>query len=86
MILTNKQVAVVGSGPAGLAAAYYLRKVGHGVTVFDAMREAGGMLTHSIPELSAAQAMSSKDRSRRSKQWGSSSSWERPLRRTLLQG
>jgi NADPH-dependent glutamate synthase beta subunit-like oxidoreductase/CO/xanthine dehydrogenase FAD-binding subunit len=48
-VLTNKHVAVVGSGPAGLAAAYYLRKVGHGVTVFDAMSEAGGMLTHSIP-------------------------------------
>ena len=47
--MTNKHVAVVGSGPAGLAAAYYLRKAGHGVTVFDAMREAGGMLTYSIP-------------------------------------
>ena len=48
-VLTNKHVAVVGSGPAGLAAAYYLRKAGHGVTVFDAMSEAGGMLTYSIP-------------------------------------
>jgi NADPH-dependent glutamate synthase beta subunit-like oxidoreductase len=48
-VSTNKHVAVVGSGPAGLAAAYYLRKVGHAVTVFDAMGEAGGMLTHSIP-------------------------------------
>ena len=48
-VLTNKNVAVVGSGPAGLAAGYFLRKAGHGVTVFDAMREAGGMLTYSIP-------------------------------------
>ena len=48
-VLTDKRVAVVGAGPAGLAAAYYLRKAGHGVTVFDAMREAGGMLTYSIP-------------------------------------
>ena len=48
-VLTNKHVAVVGSGPAGLSAAYYLRRVGHGVTVFDAMSEAGGMSTHSIP-------------------------------------
>ena len=48
--MTNRQVAVVGSGPAGLAAAYYLRTVGHDVTVFDATPEAGGMLNHSIPE------------------------------------
>ena len=48
-VLTNKHVAIVGSGPAGLAAAYYLREAGHGVTVFDAMLETGGMLTHSIP-------------------------------------
>jgi NADPH-dependent glutamate synthase beta subunit-like oxidoreductase/CO/xanthine dehydrogenase FAD-binding subunit len=47
--LTDRRVAVVGSGPAGLAAAYYLRKAGHDVTVFDAMDEAGGMLAHSIP-------------------------------------
>ncbi len=46
---TNKRVAIVGSGPAGLAAAYYLRKAGHAVTLFDTMSEAGGMLTHSIP-------------------------------------
>ena len=48
-VTTDKHVAIVGSGPAGLAAAYYLRQAGHGVTVFDAMSEAGGMLTHSIP-------------------------------------
>lgn len=48
-VLTNKRVAIVGSGPAGLAAAYYLRAAGHDVTVFDAMSEVGGMLTHSIP-------------------------------------
>lgn len=42
-------VAVVGAGPAGLSAAYYLRKAGCEVTVFDQMPEAGGMLTYSIP-------------------------------------
>jgi NADPH-dependent glutamate synthase beta subunit-like oxidoreductase/CO/xanthine dehydrogenase FAD-binding subunit len=46
---TDKHVAIVGSGPAGLAAAYYLRRRGHGVTVFDALGVAGGMLAHSIP-------------------------------------
>jgi NADPH-dependent glutamate synthase beta subunit-like oxidoreductase/CO/xanthine dehydrogenase FAD-binding subunit len=46
---TGKSVAVVGSGPAGLSAAYYLRMSGHRVTVFDRMEEAGGMLAYVIP-------------------------------------
>jgi len=46
---TRKRVAVVGAGPAGLAAAYYLRRAGHRVTVYDRMPEAGGMLTYCIP-------------------------------------
>ena len=46
---SGKSVAIIGSGPAGLAAAYYLRLSGHSVTVFDKMSEAGGMLQHSIP-------------------------------------
>jgi NADPH-dependent glutamate synthase beta subunit-like oxidoreductase/CO/xanthine dehydrogenase FAD-binding subunit len=45
----TKKVAVVGSGPAGLAAAYFLMKAGHNVTVFDRMEEAGGLLTYGIP-------------------------------------
>ncbi|HUX39220.1 MAG TPA: FAD binding domain-containing protein [Rectinemataceae bacterium] len=46
---SGKRVAVVGSGPAGLAAAFYLRKAGHAVRVFERMPEAGGMLRYSIP-------------------------------------
>ena len=46
---TGKAVAVIGSGPAGLSAAYYLRKAGHKVTVYDSMEEAGGMLMYAIP-------------------------------------
>jgi len=46
---SNRSVAVIGSGPAGLTAAYYLRQSGHAVTVFDRMEEAGGMLTYAIP-------------------------------------
>jgi len=46
---SGKSVAVVGAGPAGLAAACFLRKQGHDVTVFDRMPEAGGMLAYSIP-------------------------------------
>lgn len=46
---TGKRVAIVGSGPAGLAAAYYLRMAGHRITVFDRMGKAGGMLAYGIP-------------------------------------
>ncbi len=46
----SEKVAVVGSGPAGLAAAYYLRKVGYPVTIFEAHSSVGGMLRVGIPE------------------------------------
>jgi NADPH-dependent glutamate synthase beta subunit-like oxidoreductase/CO/xanthine dehydrogenase FAD-binding subunit len=46
---TGKKVAIVGAGPAGLSAAYYLRQSGHQVTVFDRMKEPGGMLSYAIP-------------------------------------
>ena len=46
---TGKNVAVVGAGPAGLTAAFYLRKQGHAVTVFEAQSHAGGMLRFGIP-------------------------------------
>ncbi len=47
---TGKRVAVVGSGPAGLTAAYYLRKVcGHEVTVFETLPQPGGMMRVGIP-------------------------------------
>ncbi|MFC2056275.1 FAD-dependent oxidoreductase [Chloroflexota bacterium] len=47
---TDKRVAVVGAGPAGLTAAYYLVKLGHSVTVFESLPVAGGMLRVGIPE------------------------------------
>ena len=46
---TGKKVAVAGSGPAGLTAAYYLAKLGHSVTVFEALPEPGGMMRVGIP-------------------------------------
>jgi NADPH-dependent glutamate synthase beta subunit-like oxidoreductase len=44
------RIAVVGSGPAGLSAAYFLRMLGHQVTVFEARKEAGGVMRWGIPE------------------------------------
>jgi NADPH-dependent glutamate synthase beta subunit-like oxidoreductase len=45
----GKSVAIIGSGPAGLSAAYYLRRLGYSVTVFEKMEKAGGLLTYGIP-------------------------------------
>lgn len=47
---SGKKIAVVGAGPAGLVAAYYLTVFGHTVTVFESSAEAGGMLRWVIPE------------------------------------
>ncbi len=47
---TGKSVAIIGGGPMGLSAAYFLRQKGHDVTIFDAMPKLGGMLRYGIPE------------------------------------
>lgn len=47
---TGKKVAVVGAGPAGLTVAGELAKKGHGVTIFEALHKAGGVLVYGIPE------------------------------------
>ena len=46
---TGKRVAVVGGGPAGLSCAYYLKLMGHDVTIFEARKHLGGMLRYGIP-------------------------------------
>ncbi|WP_302327289.1 FAD-dependent oxidoreductase [Enterocloster lavalensis] len=46
---TGKRAAIIGAGPGGLAAAYYLRKAGHSVVVYDRMEKAGGVLRYGIP-------------------------------------
>lgn len=47
---SGKRVAIIGSGPAGLSAAGDLVRQGHGVTVFEALHEVGGVLIYGIPE------------------------------------
>ncbi|MDH4011416.1 MAG: FAD-dependent oxidoreductase, partial [Desulfobacterales bacterium] len=46
---TGHRVAIIGAGPAGLSAAFYLRKKGHQVTVFEAREKPGGMMRYGIP-------------------------------------
>lgn len=48
---TGKRVAIVGSGPAGLACAHQLNKVGHSVTVFERNDRIGGLLQYGIPTM-----------------------------------
>ena len=47
---TGKKVAIIGSGPAGLAAAADIRRAGHAVTVFEAFHKTGGVMVYGIPE------------------------------------
>lgn len=54
---TGKKVAVVGSGPGGLTAAGELAKLGHAVTVFEALHKPGGVLVYGIPEFRLPKAI-----------------------------
>lgn len=54
---TGLSAAIVGAGPAGLAAAEHLRAAGHAVTVFDAWPSAGGVLRYGIPNFKSAKAI-----------------------------
>ncbi|HNQ50244.1 MAG TPA: FAD-dependent oxidoreductase [Candidatus Omnitrophota bacterium] len=47
---TKKRIAIIGSGPAGLTCAFYLVRLGHKVTVYEANSEPGGILRYGIPE------------------------------------
>ncbi|MFC1665958.1 NAD(P)-binding protein, partial [Pseudomonadota bacterium] len=46
---SGKRVAIIGGGPAGLSAAYHLRRMGHGSTIFEASEQLGGLMRYGIP-------------------------------------
>ncbi len=58
---TNKKAAIIGGGPAGLTAAYFLRQKGHSVTIFEQMEKMGGMLRYGIPEYRLPKAVLDKE-------------------------
>ena len=58
---TKKKVAVVGGGPGGLTAAYYLTIMGHSVTVYEQRHKLGGMLRYGIPDFRLPQDILDKD-------------------------
>lgn len=58
---TGHKVAIIGGGPTGLSAAYYLALEGHGVTIFDANPDLGGMLRYGIPEYRLPKAILDKE-------------------------
>ncbi len=58
---TGKTVGIIGGGPAGLTAAYYLSAKGHKVTICDAMPKMGGMLRYGIPEYRLPKAVLDKE-------------------------
>ncbi|MDQ2081691.1 FAD-dependent oxidoreductase [Xanthobacteraceae bacterium Astr-EGSB] len=57
----GKRVAVVGSGPAGLTAAYFLARNGYAVTIFESAREAGGVLRDATPPYRLPRAVLERD-------------------------
>jgi len=54
---TGKKVAIVGSGPAGLTVAADLARLGHSITIFEALHESGGVLVYGIPEFRLPKAI-----------------------------
>ena len=58
---SGKKVAVIGGGPGGLTAAFFLKRMGHSVTVFDMMDKMGGMLRYGIPEYRLPKAILDKE-------------------------
>lgn len=47
---TSKRILIIGAGPSGLSAAYFLRKMGHDVTIYEAHKKPGGMMRYGVPK------------------------------------
>jgi formate dehydrogenase beta subunit len=60
-VARGQKVAVIGAGPAGIAAAHDLALMGYRVTVFEASNQAGGMMYHGIPEFRLARSIIEKE-------------------------
>jgi NADPH-dependent glutamate synthase beta subunit-like oxidoreductase len=60
-VARGQKVAVIGAGPAGIAAAHDLSLMGYRVTVFEATKQAGGMMYHGIPEFRLARSIIEKE-------------------------
>lgn len=58
---SGKQIAIVGAGPAGLTAAFYLVRLGHKVVIFDAFSEAGGVVRFGIPQYRLPKSILNKE-------------------------
>ena len=58
---TGRKVAIVGSGPSGLTCAYDLAKLGHSVTIYEALHEPGGVLIYGIPEFRLPKAIVARE-------------------------
>lgn len=58
---TGKKIAIIGAGPAGLTAAFYLVRLGHDITIYEAMSEPGGILRYGIPQYRLPRAVLKKE-------------------------
>ena len=60
-VSTGKKISIIGAGPSGMTAAYYLALMGHKVTIYEEHEEAGGMLRYGIPEYRLPKAELDRD-------------------------
>mgnify|MGYP002855202538 CR=1 FL=1 len=60
-VSTGKRISVIGAGPSGLTAAYYLALMGHSVTIYEEHEKPGGMLRYGIPEYRLPKALLEND-------------------------